>query len=180
MTLAPAIAADLRARVRGSLVTDPELLPAYGEDFLENRGTPAVVVRPVDADDVIATLRYAAARGIAVVPRAAGTNVAAAFLPSPERIMLDLRDMNRIRSLDAERRLAVVQPGVLNGDLNRHVAPAALCFSPDPASYEISTIGGNIATNAGGPHCLKYGATVQHVEAVSVVLADGHLLTVTA
>src|ERR671916_2723219 len=106
MTSTAAIAADLRARIAGTIVTDPELLPAYGEDFLENRGTPAVVVRAAHADDVSATLRYASERGIAVVPRAAGTNVAAGYLPTPERIMLDLRGMNRVLSVDTERPLA--------------------------------------------------------------------------
>src|SRR5918997_1831038 len=113
MNYSSAIAADLRARISGSLVTDPDLLPGFGEDFLENRGTPAVVVRPAHAEDIAATLTYAAERGIAVVPRAAGTNVAAAFLPTPERIMLDLRGMNRILSVDTDRRRAKVQPGVI-------------------------------------------------------------------
>jgi glycolate oxidase len=177
MTLASAIAADLRARIRGSLVTDPELLPAYGEDFLENRGAPGVVVRVGHADDVSATLRYATERGIAVVPRAAGTNVAAAFLPSPERIMLDLRGLNRVLAVDAEARRAVVQPGVLNGDLNAQLSTMGLFYAPDPASAAMSTIGGNLATNAGGLHCLKYGVTVHHVRAATWVLPDGHPLT---
>src|SRR5215208_1322897 len=180
MTLAPAIAADLRARIAGSLVVDPELLPAYGEDFLENRGTPAVVVRPAHAEDVSATLRYAAERGIAVVPRAAGTNVAAAYLPTPERIMLDLRGMNRVLSVDAERRLAVVQPGVINGDLNAQLSTLGLFYAPDPASAAMSSIGGNLATNAGGLHCLKYGVTVHHVQAATWVLPDGQVVTLDA
>jgi glycolate oxidase len=171
------IAADLRARISGSLVTDPDLLPGFGEDFLENRGTPAVVVRPAHAEDVSATLRYAAERGIALVPRAAGTNVAAAFLPTPERIMLDLRGLNRILVVDHQARRAVVQPGVINGDLNAHLATHGLFYAPDPASAAISSIGGNLATNAGGIHCLKYGVTVHHVQAATWVLPDGHTLS---
>ena len=180
MTLASAVAADLRARIRGSLVTDPGLLPAYGEDFLENRGTPAVVVRPADADDVSATLHYAAERGIGVVPRAAGTNVAAAFLPSPERIMLDLRGLDRVVAVDADERRAVVQPGVLNGDLNARLSTLGLFYAPDPASAAMSSIGGNLATNAGGLHCLKYGVTVHHVQAATWVLADGRVVRLDA
>jgi glycolate oxidase len=180
MKLAHTIAADLRSRIRGTIVTDPDLLPAYGEDFLENRGTPAVVVRPAHADDVSATLRYAAEQGIAVVPRAAGTNVAAAFLPNPERIMLDLRGMSRVVSVDTEQRLAVVEPGVLNGDLNARLSTLGLFYPPDPASAAMSSIGGNLATNAGGLHCLKYGVTVHHVQAATWVLPDGRMVSLNA
>jgi glycolate oxidase len=180
MTIANPLVTDLTALLDSdAVVADAAALHAYGQDFLENRGTPGVVVRPQRSEDVAAVLHYAAERGIAVVPRAAGTNVAAAFLPSPERIMLDLRAMNRILSVDPERRLATVEPGVLNGDLNARVATHGLFYPPDPASFAISTIGGNIATNAGGPHCLKYGVTVHHVESVTCVLAGGDLLHLT-
>ena len=181
MALVAALTDDLRRLLSpDALVTDPEELPAYGQDFLANRGTPGVVVRAARMEDVDATLRYAAERTIPVVPRAAGTNVAAAYLPTPERIMLDLRALNRVIELDTERRLAVVQPGVLNGDLNARLAPLGLCFSPDPASAVISTIGCNIATNAGGPHCLKYGVTVHHIEGVTCALPGGDLLRLRA
>ena len=172
-----ALAHDLQGLIGAQpLVTDPAELPAYGEDFLENRGTPGVVVRPTRAEEVAAIMRYAAERGIAVVPRAAGTNVAAAFLPTPERIMLDFRWMNRVRSVDPERRLAVVEPGVINGDLNASLSTLGLFYAPDPASAAMSTIGGNLATNAGGLHCLKYGVTVHHVQAATWVLPDGQVL----
>jgi glycolate oxidase len=181
MTIANPLVTDLTALLGSDTVlADAAALPAYGQDFLENRGTPGVVVRPQRAETVAAVLRYAAERGIAVVPRAAGTNVAAAFLPSSERIMLDLRPLNRILGVDPEHRLATVEPGVLNGDLNNRVAAHGLFYPPDPASFAISTIGGNIATNAGGPHCLKYGVTVHHVEAVTSVLAGGDLLRLSA
>lgn len=179
--IATALVNDLRALLSaGALVTDAAALPAYGQDFWTQRGVPGVVVRAERAEDVAATLRFAAARGIAVVPRAAGTNVSAGFLPTPERIMLDLRPMNRVLRVDAERREAVVQPGVINGDLNRQVAPLGLCFSPDPGSALISSIGGNIAENAGGMHCLKYGVTVHHVNAVECALMGGDLLRLAA
>src|SRR5262249_41844861 len=148
-------------------------LPAYGRDFWAGRGTPGVVVRAARAEDVAVTLRYAGARGIPIVPRAAGTNVSAGFLPTPERIMLDLRPLNQVIQIDTERREAAVQAGVINGDLNRMVTPHGLCFSPDPGSALISSIGGNIAENAGGMHCLKYGVTVHHVNAVDCVLIGG-------
>ncbi|MHB8646023.1 MAG: FAD-binding oxidoreductase [Thermomicrobiales bacterium] len=173
MTVA-SLANDLRPLLStDALITDAAALPAYGRDFWTQRGVPGIVVRAIGAEDVIATLRYAAARGIAVVPRAAGTNVSAGFLPTPERILLDLRPMNRIVTIDTERREAVVQPGVINGDLNARLAPLGFCFSPDPGSAAIASIGGNIAENAGGMHCLKYGVTDDHVNAVACALIGG-------
>lgn len=181
LTISTALTNDLRMLVSpDALVTDTSALPAYGHDYWTLRGVPGVVVRAVRAEDVRATLRFAAERGISVVPRAAGTNVSAGFLPTPERIMLDLRPMNRIMSVDTERRSAVVQPGVINGDLNKQLAPLGFCFSPDPASAPISSIGGNIAENAGGPHCLKYGVTVHHINAVECALVGGDVIRLAA
>ncbi len=173
-TIADALIRDLAALLSpGALVTDEHERAACGRDFWDQRGIPGAVVRAAGAEDVAATLRFAAAHGIPVVPRAAGTNIGVGFVPSGERIMLDLRRLDRVLSIDPARRLAVVEPGVLNGALQQQLAPLGLCFSPDPASAPISTIGGNIAENAGGPHCLKYGVTVHHVEAVDCVLPGG-------
>src|SRR3954467_893869 len=133
MIIAASLANDLRPLLSpDSLVTDAAALPAYGQDFWTARGTPGIVVRVARAEDVAATLRYAGTRGIPIVPRAAGTNVSAGFLPTPERIVLDLRPLNQVLSIDTERREAMVQAGVINGDLNRLVRPHGLCFSPDP------------------------------------------------
>ena len=168
------LASDLRPLLSpGALVADAAALPAYGRDFWTQRGTPGIVVRAARADDVFATLRYAGARGIAIVPRAAGTNVSAGFLPTPACILLDLRPMNRVVTIDTERREAIVEPGVINGDLNARLAPLGYCFSPDPGSALISSIGGNIAENAGGMHCLKYGVTDDHVSVVECALIGG-------
>jgi len=173
-TIADALMRDLAALLSpGALVTDEHERAACGRDFWDQRGIPGVVVRAARAEDVASTLRFAAAHGIPVVPRAAGTNIGVGFVPTPERIMLDLRPLDRVLSIDPARRLAVVEPGVLNGALQQYLAPLGLCFSPDPASAPISTIGGNIAENAGGLHCLKYGVTVHHVEAVDCVLPGG-------
>jgi glycolate oxidase len=181
VTISIALANDLRPLLSAdALVTDAAALPAYGHDFWAQRGIPGIVVRAARAEDVTATLRYAAERGIAVVPRAAGTNVSAGFLPTPERIMLDLRPMNRVLTVDTERREAVVQPGVINGDLNARLASLGFCFSPDPGSAAISSIGGNIAENAGGMHCLKYGVTDDHVSAVSCTLIGGDTVRLAA
>ncbi len=181
MTIAAVLANDLRAALSAdALVAAADALPAYGRDFWTLRGVPGVVVRAAGAADVVATLRFAAARGIAIVPRAAGTNVSAGFLPTPERILLDLRPMNEVLNIDIERERATVQPGVINGDLNALLVPRGYCFSPDPASAPISSIGGNIAENAGGPHCLKYGVTVHHIEAIECALIGGDVLRLAA
>jgi glycolate oxidase len=181
MHLPTALVADLRRVLTpGTVVTEPEDLLVSGQDFRGQRGLPDVVVRPRDATDVVATLRYAADHGVPVIPRAAGTNFAASFVPTPEQILLDLRAMHRVLRVDPERGEVVVQPGVINGDLNAQLAPLGLCYSPDPASSPISSIGGNIATNAGGPHCLKYGVTFHHVTALECVLTGGDTLRLRA
>ena len=140
----------------------------WGARRVAQRGVPAAVM---------ALLRYASEHGIAIVPRGAATNLSAAIAPSDDSLMLDLASMNRIVEIDAQARRAVVEPGVINADLKTAVAPLGLVYAPDPASTPISTIGGNIAENAGGPGCIKYGVTFHHVLAVDVALADGRLVT---
>ncbi|HEX3723543.1 MAG TPA: FAD-binding protein, partial [Nitrolancea sp.] len=181
MGISGALIRDLTALVsHGAVVGDSAELTEFGRDFWAQRGVPGVVVRARGTEDVVATLRFAARHGIPVVPRGAGTNISAGFLPTPERIMLDLRSMNRVLEIDPERRSSLVEPGLLNGDLQTELAPFGLCFSPDPASAPLSSIGGNIAENSGGPHCLKYGVTVHHVAGVECVLAGGDLLSLNA
>jgi len=164
----------------GALITDPRVLPEYGRDFWAQRGIPGAVVRPSRTEDVVATLQFAQERGIPVVPRAAGTNIGAGFLPASDRLLLDLRAMHRVLHLDPERRLVTVQPGLLNGALQEQLVPLGLCYSPDPASAPLSSIGGNIAENAGGPHCLKYGVTFHHVAGIECVLPGGRVMQLNA
>ena len=121
-------------------------------------------------------MRIAHATGTPVVPRGAGTGLAGGAIASPGAIVLDVSRMNRILEISEADELAVVEPGVLNGDLNDALAPLGLWFAPDPASRAISSIGGNIATNAGGLLCAKYGVTREAVLGLTVVLADGRLL----
>jgi len=181
MTNAASFADALRALLPPAIViTDPDLLPQYGRDFLGERGQPSVVVRAGSEEEIAAVLRFAQAQGVPVVPRSAGTNVSYGFMPAPGRIMLDLQRMNRVLHIDPEQRLAVVEPGVINGDLNNELLALRLCYSPDPASAAMSSIGGNISTNAGGPRCLKYGVTVHHVSGARCVLAGGDVLTLDA
>ena len=148
-----------------------------GTDFITQRGAPAAVARPTSTDQVVELLRYATKHGVAVVPRGTATNLSAAIAPGDDSLVLDLTNMNRIVEIDAEGRRAVVEPGVINADLKAAAAPLGLAYAPDPASTPISTIGGNIAENAGGPGCIKFGVTFHHVLGLDVVLADGRLVT---
>ncbi|HYQ31156.1 MAG TPA: FAD-linked oxidase C-terminal domain-containing protein [Polyangiaceae bacterium] len=158
--------------------SDPDILASFSRDQapLAPAGTAAALVRARSTADVIATLRFAHERRIPVVTRAAGTGLAGGANATDGCILLSVLSLNRILSIDPATRTAVVEPGVLNGALAAAVAERGLFYAPDPASREISTIGGNIATNAGGACCLKYGVTGDHVAQLKVVLPDGTLL----
>jgi len=172
------VLARLQDTLGASVITDPAVLDATREDKSGWRSAtpPLAVVDAASVDDVQAVMRLAHATGTPVVPRGAGTGLAGGALASPGAIVLDLTRMNRILEVSEADELAVVEPGVLNGDLNAALAPLGLWFAPDPASRAISSIGGNIATNAGGLLCAKYGVTREAVLGLAVVLADGRLL----
>jgi glycolate oxidase len=163
-----------------AVVTDPDTLTAKGHDYWGFGGTPGLLLRPSTRDEVIAVLRIAAQHGIHVVTRGGGSNCAAAMMPSPERVMIDLSTMDRVLDIDPTARTARVQPGIVNAVLQQQLAPHGLCFSPDPVSAHLCTVGGNIIENAGGPHALKYGVTYNHVLAAEVVLADGTVIHLNA
>jgi glycolate oxidase len=157
---------------------DPDLLDAARSDKsgLAEPGSPACIVEARSVDDVRKVLRTCFEQGVAVVPRGAGTGLASGASGTDGSVVLTLAAMTQILEIDAENELAVVEPGVLNADLNRAVAAHGLRFAPDPASAAISTVGGNIATNAGGLRCIKYGVTRDAVLGLDVVLADGRLI----
>src|SRR5213078_2044581 len=134
---------------------------------------PAVVVLPGSRDELVAAVRLLAAHDVPFVPRGAGTGLSGGALADGAAVLLVLTRLNRILSLDPANRVAVVEPGVVNVRLSAAAAPHGLYYAPDPSSQTACTIGGNVAENAGGPHCLKYGVTAQHVLALEVVLADG-------
>ena len=142
----------------------------------DSRSLPLALVSATSVDQVQQTLRIANRHGVGVVPRGAGTGLAGGAIGSAGEIVLSTLGMNRVLEVSAADELAVVEPGILNGDLNAQLAPLGLWFAPDPASRAISTVGGNIATNAGGILCAKYGVTRESVLGLSVVLADGRLL----
>jgi glycolate oxidase len=163
-----------------AVVADPATLTAKGHDYWGVGGTPGLLVRPITTVEVVQVLRVAAERGIHVVTRGGGSNCAGAMMPSPDRVLLDLSEMNRILDIDPTARTARVQPGVINAVLQHELAPHGLCFSPDPVSAHLATVGGNIVENACGPHALKYGVTYNHVFSVEAVLADGTIIRLTA
>ncbi|MDB4941770.1 MAG: hypothetical protein JWP97_1304 [Labilithrix sp.] len=181
--MAPAWAADLGAALGsfdgGSpLTVDADVVASYARDQapLAPAGTAAALVRARSVEHVTTTLRFANERRIPVVTRAAGTGLAGGANAVDGCIVLSVSALNRILHIDTAARMAVVEPGVLNGTLAAEAARLGLFYAPDPASRAISTIGGNIATNAGGSCCLKYGVTGDHVAALSLALADGSIV----
>ncbi len=162
----------------GVVETDPDIVAAYSRDQapLAPAGIAAALVRGRSIEHVVAALRFANERRIPVVARSAGTGLAGGANAIDGSIILSVAALDRILRIDAVTRTAVVKAGVLNGTLAAEVAAQGLYYAPDPASRDISTIGGNIATNAGGACCLKYGVTGDHVAALRVVTADGTLI----
>jgi glycolate oxidase len=169
----------LRELLEDAVVTDPDALQAVRADKSGqlSAGPPLAIVEARSIKDVQRTLRFASEHRIPVVARGAGTGVAGAATAGPGELVLSTLQMNRILEVSVDDELAVVEPGVINADLNEHLEPMGLWYAPDPASRAISTIGGNIATNAGGLLCVKYGVTREAVLGLEVVLADGRLLS---
>lgn len=154
------------------LVRESELL-VYSSDGLPGyTKVPGLAVFPGTRDEVIAVVRELARANVPFVPRGAGTGLSGGALADGV-VLLGLNRLRRIISVDTANQLAVVEPGVVNTVLSREVAQHGLHYAPDPSSQAACTIGGNVAENAGGPHCLKYGVTLNHVAAVTAVLPDG-------
>jgi glycolate oxidase subunit GlcD len=154
----------------------PERMTYARDGLPTHRHVPGVVVLPGSRDEVIAVMRLLAALGTPVVPRGAGTGLSGGALADGEAVLLVLTRLNRILAIDPVNRLAVVEPGVVNARLSAAASAHGLQYTPDPSSQTACTIGGNVAENAGGPHCLKYGVTANHVLALEVVLADGRVV----
>ena len=163
---------------RGVVLTDPDAVEKYRHDWSKDReaGTPVAVVRAEDAGQVQTAVRWAAAHGVPVVPRGAGSGLSGGSSAVDGGIVLCLERMRAI-DIDTECRVAVVGPGAFNAEVKAAAAKHGLWYPPDPSSYEICSIGGNIATNAGGLCCVKYGVTTDYVLGLDVVLADGTLVT---
>jgi glycolate oxidase len=159
------------------LIADAAGLRTYECDGLTGvRVRPLAVVLPGSTAEVSAAVRIATEYGLPVVPRGAGTGLSGGALPAADGIVIGLSRMNRILEVDLENLRMRVQPGVINLDVSRAIASAGYYYAPDPSSQSVCSIGGNIAENSGGAHCLKYGFTVNHVVAATVVLAGGRIV----
>lgn len=160
----------------GKTSTDPEDILCYGFDASGLEALPAAVVWPQDVPDVIEVIKYACTNNIPVVPRGAGTGMTGGAVPSQGAIILSMEKMNRIIEIDEENLTVLVEPGVLNGKLQRELQRHRLFYPPDPASMNFCTIGGNVAENAGGARAVKYGVTKDYVIGLEAVLPDGRLI----
>lgn len=159
------------------LLTKPAQLAPFESDALTSyQVRPLAVVIPETQEEVISTVRACHKYGIPFVARGSGTSLSGASLPVEGGIVIALNRLNRILRLDPEQRNAVVEPGVINLDVTKAASPYRLYFAPDPSSQLICTIGGNLAFNSGGAHCLKYGMTSNHILAIKAVLPDGEVV----
>ena len=154
------------------VLSDSLALALYARDASMVEGGCVLVAFPRKLDDVVACARIATEHGLSIVPRGSGTGLAGGATPVGDALVVVTSKMNRILEVRPEDRLAWVEPGVLNLDLAVALAPQGFTFAPDPSSQQVCSIGGNVNTNAGGPHCLAYGVTSNHVLAVDVVLPD--------
>src|SRR2546425_10467911 len=168
---------QFRAIVGRGLITEPSQLHTYECDGLTNfRVMPQAVLLPVSTEDVQAIVRICHREKIPFVARGSGTGLSGGALPVEKGILISLARMNRILEVDLPNARVVVEPGVINLDVTGRVAPQEYFYAPDPSSQSICSIGGNVAENSGGAHCLKYGFTTTHVLGLEVVLPDGSLV----
>src|SRR3954454_11153557 len=175
---AVSLADRLRAVVgRDALLTAPSDLLVYECDgYTIEKNKPDVVVFPTTTEQVVEVVKVCNELNVPFLPRGAGTSLAGGCLPVGGGVMIGLSRMKRILEVDYRNRYAVVEPGVVNLWLTNHLRKDGYHFAPDPSSQGACTIGGNVATNSGGPHTLKYGVTVNHVLGVEMVLPDGRLV----
>jgi glycolate oxidase len=178
VSLSDAISAEIRVVVGDrQVITEPEQLRVYNCDGLTGwRAMPELVALPGSTAVVQGVVRICAREGLPFVARGAGTGLSGGALPVVEGIVISLARMNRILEVDLESQRVRVEPGVTNLDVTRAVAPAGFFYAPDPSSQQVCTIGGNVAENSGGAHCLKNGFTVNHVTGLTVVLPDGDVV----
>lgn len=171
------------AELRGLLdfdevVVDVDIMETYRRDRcdLVEAGEPVCVVRPRTVDGVVTTMQWAARHDVQVVPRGAGTGLSGGAHAITGGIVLSLERLTRVREIDPVAQTAIVEAGVITADIDREARDHALFYPPDPGSFEMSTVGGNLATNAGGMRCVKYGVTRNSVLGLEVVLADGRIM----
>ncbi|BBK33354.1 glycolate oxidase [Stella humosa] len=171
------IVAALRAIVPGGVIDRAEGMRVYESDGLTAyRQLPLVVVLPETTAQVAEVMRWCGANQVRVVPRGAGTSLSGGALPLADGVLLGMARFNRVLSIDADNRCAVVQPGVTNLGISQAVAHLGFYYAPDPSSQIACTIGGNVAENSGGVHSLKYGLTTNNVLGVEIVTIDGEVI----
>jgi len=165
-----------RALGKRWVLHSPEDLLVYEFDATIDRAMPTVVVLPASAEQVAAAVKIARRYGLPITARGAGTGLSGGALACEGGLVLVTSRLKRILEIDPANRVAVVEPGVINLDVSKAAAPYGLHYAPDPSSQRVCTIGGNVAENAGGPHCLRYGATTNHVFGLEIVTAEGDIL----
>ncbi|MDJ0754939.1 MAG: FAD-linked oxidase C-terminal domain-containing protein [Ardenticatenaceae bacterium] len=158
------------------LTRDVDLLPYESDALTAFRAKPAAVVIPENEEEVIAAVKLCYEAGVPFVARGSGTSLSGGSLPIRDGLVIALNRLNRIKHIDPEQRTAVVEPGVINLKITEAVERFGLYYAPDPSSQLICTIGGNVAFNSGGAHCLKYGMTSNHILGLKVVLPDGEVV----
>ncbi len=161
----------------GAVLASPDECLVYECDMLTYyKGAPDVVVLPATTAEVAAVVRLCLREGLPIIPRGSGTGIIGGAMAPRGGVLIALNRMDRLLEVDLPNRLAVVEPGLINLWLTRAVQDRGYLFAPDPSSQMVSSIGGNAATNAGGPHCLKYGTTVNHVLGLEVVTGEGEVV----
>jgi len=164
---------------KDNVLTDPVDLLVYSCDAITyHRQSPSAVVFPADTEQTAEIVRLLDRYRIPFLPRGSGTGLSGGALPMPGSVVIQTSHMTSILNVDTENRIAEVQPGVINANLTKSLEPVKLHFAPDPSSQVAAVIGGNIAENAGGPHCLKYGVTGNHVLSMEIVLPGGTIFEV--
>src|SRR5438477_5674084 len=158
-------------------IREAEQLRTYESDGLTSfRAMPGVVVLPASTEEVVACVKLAREARLPIVARGSGTGLSGGALPVPGCVLMGLSRMRKILEVDYDNAFMRVQPGVINLDVSRHIGPQGWYYAPDPSSQSVCSIGGNVAENSGGAHCLKYGFTVNHVLGLRVVLHDGSVV----
>jgi len=183
MSATLAALADRFTQILGpeDVITDPVRLRTYECDGLTyHKAMPGLVVLPDSAEQIAAIVRACTAEGVPYVARGSGTGLSGGALPRTDGVLIVTSKMRRIIEIDADNQRAVVEPGVINLDVSKAAKPYGYYYAPDPSSQQICSIGGNVAENSGGAHCLKYGFTVNHVLGLEIVTPDGDIVQTNA
>jgi glycolate oxidase len=159
-----------------NFINDREELLCFSYDAYVKKAMPDAVIYPQNTKEVSEILKIANCEEIPVIPRGAGTNLSGGVIPIRQGLVLCMTKMNKILQICVKDRYAVVQPGVINGDLQKRLEEERFFYPPDPASFTVSTIGGNVSENSGGPRCLKYGVTADYILGLEVVLPSGEII----